>query len=83
MNNDLIFLINRLSTEVDNFNYAIFEDKHDELIVKITEITEKFTIEFSKWLIKKCDFQKHGVWLYKGMEMTQEELLEAFKHDVE
>lgn len=47
------------------------------------EVAEEYAVEFSKWLIRKCDFQKHGVWLYKGMEMTNEELLEIFKHDVE
>ena len=26
------------------------------------EIAQQFAIEFSEWLIKKCDFQKHGVW---------------------
>ena len=44
------------------------------------EIAQQFAIEFSEWLIKKCDFQKHGVWLYKGIEMTQEELILIFEN---
>lgn len=50
---------------------------------ELANFIENFAIRFSEWLIKKCDFQKHGVWLYKGMEMTQKELLEVFKHYVE
>jgi hypothetical protein len=37
-----------------------------------------FCVSFTEWLIKKCDFQKHGVWLYKGMEFTQSELYDIF-----
>jgi len=41
---------------------------------------EDYAVLFSEWLIKNCDFQKHGVWLYKGMEMTNRELLVVFKN---
>ena len=37
-----------------------------------------FCISFTEWLIEKCDFQKHGVWNYKGMEFTQSELYDIF-----
>jgi len=32
MRKEITVIVNRLSSEVDNFNYAIFEDKHDQLI---------------------------------------------------
>lgn len=71
------FFRNNYSTHFDNNSdracYAV--DCYDAM--------DKFAVAFSEWLIKKCDFQKHGVWLYKGMEMTQKELLDVFNHDIE
>ena len=47
----------------------------------IESYAEEVAVEFSKWLIKKCDYQSHGVWDYKGMEFTQKELFNVFIHD--
>lgn len=49
----------------------------------IDSYSEEVAVNFTEWLIKKCDFQKHGVWLYKGMEFTQKELFNIFIHEVE
>ena len=65
--------------------YVLYEDTDangKEVENNLEKITEDFAVLFSEWLIKKCDFQKHGVWLYRGMEMTNRELLEVFKNDV-
>ncbi len=67
-------------------NYTSTYDDNNQMIVDANDCfyaMEDFAVLFSEWLIKNCDFQKHGVWLYKGMEMTQKELLGVFNHDVE
>lgn len=62
--------------------YEMLENNEISNAVEIKEwflIEEKqFCVSFTEWLIKKCDFQKHGVWLYKGMEFTQAELYDIF-----
>jgi hypothetical protein len=68
---------NELDSEFDGA--SIFYHNTEEC----EKLADDYAVEFTEWLIKKCDFQKHGVWLYKGMEFTQKELLEVFKHDVE
>lgn len=65
-------------------------DKIVEVLVKMKDdifyfksYAEEIAVKFTEWLIKKCDFQKHGVWLYKGCECTQKELFNIFIHDAE
>lgn len=67
---------------LNDFRHALYEDNDNkEVENRCEKIASDFAVLFTEWLIKKCDFQKHGVWLYKGMEFTQRELLEIFKHD--
>ena len=49
----------------------------------IESYSEEVAVNFTEWLIKKCDFQKHGVWIYKGMEFTQKELFNIFINNAE
>lgn len=73
------FFRNKYSSHFDKNNdrlcYAV--DCYDSM----ESFAELKAIEFTEWLIKKCDFQKHGVWLYRGMEFTQRELFNIFKND--
>jgi len=62
--------------------FVKMESQAERIIEQFIFDQEEKTIDFTEWLIKKCDFQKHGVWLYKGMEMTPKELLDVFKHDI-
>ncbi|UYW02092.1 hypothetical protein K5I29_04105 [Flavobacterium agricola] len=39
---------------------------------------EKYAIEFTEWLILNCDLKSHGVFAYRGDEMTQKELVKIF-----
>lgn len=74
MKKDLIFLINSLSSEVDNFNYAIFENKHDELIEKSVEIAENFAIGLVEWI----SVNGYNIDYFVGNERLSE-LLEIYK----
>ena len=65
------------------FEDAYEADGFSKQYINYQKIADDYAIVFTEWLIKKCDFQKHGCWLYKGMEMTQKELLEVFKNDIE
>ena len=66
-------------------NYSsTYDDNNDKICYAVDcyDAMDAFAVSFSEWLIKKCDYQSHGVWLYKGTEMTQKELLGVFNHDV-
>ena len=86
MNKEITVIVNKLSNEVDNFNYAIFEDKHDQLIKEVIEVSEKFAIKFAVWITFNCAIggSKDGWYIYKNQEWkTSDELLEIYKKEQE
>lgn len=68
------YFLNHYSSTYDDNNQRII-DANDCFYAM-----EDYAVLFSEWLIKNCDFQKHGVWLYKGIEMTNRELLGVFNN---
>ena len=77
-----------MKLDVNKIVDVLVKMKEDDFYFKsyapqiIDSYSEEVAINFTEWLIKKCDFQKHGVWDYKGMEFTQKELFNVFIHDV-
>lgn len=47
------------------------------------EQADLLAVNFVDWLMINCDYQNHCVWLYKGMEFTNKELLQIFKNETE
>ncbi len=51
-------------------------------IEDLEKIQGNFSVRFVKWLMLHCDFKKHIAWEYKGVEYSEEELLEIFKKEI-
>jgi hypothetical protein len=56
-------------------------DYRNAFYSEIFELMEDYAITFSKWLIVNCTYQNHCVWVYKGDEYTQSELMRIFKRE--
>jgi len=84
MKKEITILVNKLSSEVDNFNYAVFEDKHEQLINEVIQISEKFAIDFAEWMFINYPNQ-YKVYRYKEERgfYTTEKLLEMYKKTLE
>ncbi len=78
-----------MKLDVNKIVDVLVKMKEDDFYFKsyapqiIDSYLEEVAVNFTEWLIKKCDYQTHGVWLYKGMEFTQKELFNIFIHEVE
>jgi len=91
MNKEITIIVNKLSSEVDNFNYAIFEDKHEQLIKEVVEVSEKFAIDFNKWIKNNFSLHQKGEKYYLRISSilwkdntptvlySEKELLEIYK----
>lgn len=77
-----------MKLDVNKIVDVLVKMKEDDFYFKnyapqiIDSYSEEVAVNFTEWLIKKCDFQKHGAWDYKGMEFTQKELFNIFIHEV-
>ena len=86
MKKEITCLVNKLSSEVDNFNYAIFEDKHEQLIKEIVEVSKKNSIDFAEWILfERLEMRddNHQRWwgkLNEEKNYTSKELFEIFKN---
>jgi hypothetical protein len=68
---------------IDEFKYALWEDTDatgDEVENKCEKIANNFAIQFSRWLIVHCDYKDNGVWEFKDVKYTHNELLNIFKN---
>lgn len=86
MNKEITVIVNKLSSEVDNFNYAIFEDKHEQLIKEVVEVSEEFAILFADWILNnmfEMRTDNHQDWwgkLNEEKDYTSKDLLNLFKN---
>ena len=66
-----------------NLTGHLSSDKTEVDINIAEQIADEHAIGFVNWLILKCDFQRHGVFEYRGEEYTNEELLKIYKKEIE
>lgn len=60
-------------------NHLTVKTSTDQCIQIAETHAKDEAIGFAEWLIIKCDYQKHGVWCYQGMEFSQPELYEIYQ----
>ena len=86
MNKEITVIVNKLSSEVDNFNYAIFENKHEQLINEVIGVSEKFAIDFADWILNnrfEMRTDNHQDWwgkLNEEKDYSSKELFNLFKN---